>query len=210
MQQSTVARFWEKVDQQGPVPVHRPDLGPCWIWLGAPNEGGYGTFWHEDKKRFAHRFSYELFIAPIPDELVIDHLCRNRICVNPDHLEPVTDRVNVLRGIGPAARNVVAVECHLGHPYDEINTYWYPDGSRGCRECRRQHVKAWREKYDPPSGAGKGSWQKAKTHCPEGHLYDEVNTRYEKDGGRRCRTCERTRNRESQRRRRAAAKAQGT
>src|ERR1700723_1857889 len=116
MEQTTVARFWKKVNQCGPIPAHRPDLGPCWEWLGSPGDSGYGHFWHEGKKRLAHRFSYELFVEAIPAGLVIDHLCRNHICVNPDHLEPVTDRVNILRGEGPAARNVLATECHRGHP----------------------------------------------------------------------------------------------
>ncbi len=206
MDQGTVARFWEKVNPCGLIPAHRPDLGPCWEWLCPPNDNGYGYFWHEDKKRLVHRFSYGLFVAEIPDELVIDHLCRNRICCRPDHLEPVTDRVNILRGEGLAARNALATECYQGHPYDEENTYWYPDGSRGCRECRRQHVKDWREKNDPPSGLGKGWRAVVVTHCPQGHEYTEENTYITDAGGRKCKTCVRKRNRERMRAKRAAAK----
>jgi hypothetical protein len=98
----TEARFWEKVNKDGPAPEHRPDLGPCWVWTASLNAGthqGYGHFGVGQKVVFAHRFSYELANGPIPDDRPhIDHLCRNHACVRPSHLDPVTNRQNSLRG----------------------------------------------------------------------------------------------------------------
>ena len=205
--QSTIARFWSKVNPNGPINDARPELGPCWLWLGEPGSRGYGFFWYEGKKRLVHRWSWELFKTAIADGLVIDHLCRNTMCIRPDHLEPVTDRVNILRGEGPAARNVLATECWKGHPFDFENTYWYPNGDRGCKTCQRERTQEWRGKNDPPSGLGKGGHQRAKTHCPAGHEYTPENTYNQPGGGRQCRLCVRIRNREAQRRKRAAAKA---
>lgn len=77
----------------------------CWDWVGARMRAGYGVFSTDGTSILAHRWSYEFYVADIPDGLVLDHLCRNRRCVNPWHLEPVTDRVNVLRGESPPAKN---------------------------------------------------------------------------------------------------------
>ena len=87
-------RFWEKVDAEG----------DCWEWTGALS-GGYGQFRTEAAvSRGAHRWSWEHLVGPIPSSMQLDHLCRNRRCVNPDHLEPVPQRTNVLRGYGAAGR----------------------------------------------------------------------------------------------------------
>jgi hypothetical protein len=208
MEQRTIARFWSKIEPNSPVPEYAPDLGPCWVWQGAPGENGYGYFWYDDKKRLAHRFSFELFIGPIPDGLTLDHLCRVTMCVHPRHLEPVTDRVNILRGTGPGARNALATECAYGHPFDTENTYWYPNGDRGCRAC----IRRWRKEQGDKNrtGAGKGGHQRAKTHCPQGHEYTPENTYVQPGGGRQCRICIRIRNRENMRAKRAAAKAAAT
>lgn len=203
MDQRTFARFMGKVNQHGPVPPHRPELGPCWLWRGKPGSRGYCYFWFEGKKRLAHRFSYMHLVGPIPEGLVIDHLCRVPICVNPRHLEPVTDRVNILRGEAPPARNVLKDQCFMGHPFDEENTYLDSNGDRGCKTCQKRRRKEWAEKNRPRSGV---HWQAAKTHCPEGHPYDEANTYVSPNGGRNCRACTRVRNREAQRRRRSAAR----
>ena len=100
-------RFWEKVIKHGPIPEHRPYLGPCWGWLGAHTGDGYGNFTvSKGHFRPAHVIAYELMIGPVPSighRPVLDHLCRNRGCSNPWHLEPVTNRVNIIRGTGFAA-----------------------------------------------------------------------------------------------------------
>jgi len=92
------ARFWSKVNKDGPIPERRPDLGPCWLWTDVPNDMGYGVFGVGQKVVRAYRWSYERFVGPIPDGLMPDHLCHNPPCVRPDHLEPVTNRENCLRG----------------------------------------------------------------------------------------------------------------
>lgn len=108
-------RFWHKVNKDGPIPEARPDLGPCWLWLGAKTRG-YGRFSVAHRKNIpAHRFSYESVHGPIPDGLEPDHLCRNRSCVNDGHLEPVTTKVNVLRGVGVTAANKRKIHCKNGH-----------------------------------------------------------------------------------------------
>lgn len=121
-------RFWPKVDK---TPT-------CWLWIGAIGSGGYGNFYISNVGRkirttLAHHWAYEQLIGPVPEGLDLDHLCRNRACVNPAHLEPVTRSTNLRRGVGTAGRT----ECPQGHPYDEANTYHDPlTGWRQCRQCR--------------------------------------------------------------------------
>lgn len=119
--------FWAKVDRSG----------ECWLWTAYTMPNGYGTW----RQTLAHRVAYELSIGPIPDGLQLDHLCRVRNCVRPDHLEPVTCRENLLRGDTITARCVAATHCPHGHPYDEANTYRSPtNGSRSCRACSGSRV----------------------------------------------------------------------
>ena len=113
----------------------------CWPWLGNVNEAGYGTFNPSPgTKVYAHRWIYEQTVEPIPEGLQLDHLCFVRHCVNPDHLEAVTKRVNVQRNVWARATH-----CKSGHPFDETNTYHRKDdGTRQCRACaaRRQRERA--------------------------------------------------------------------
>ena len=108
----------------------------CWNWTGAINDGGYGRV-NVPKigYRYAHRVSYERYIGKIPDNLYLDHLCRNRRCVNPDHLEPVSHKENVLRGESPSARCARQIKCIHGHMFDHRNTYLDKCGKRHCRKC---------------------------------------------------------------------------
>lgn len=87
--------FWRHV-AMGPIPSYAPDLGECWLWIGSTYLNGYGKF--ASPQQYAHRFAYEDLVVEIPEGLQIDHLCRVRNCVRPEHLEPVTLSVNVRRG----------------------------------------------------------------------------------------------------------------
>jgi hypothetical protein len=114
-------RFWERVSPE-------PNTG-CWLWTGAEFRGGYGRL----GPRLAHRMAYEALVGPVPEGLDLDHLCRVRCCVNPDHLEPVTRRENILRGAGGR----MIKECPLGHAYTEDNTRYTAEGWRYCKTCKR-------------------------------------------------------------------------
>ena len=138
-------RFWSKVNFDGSVPAHAPHLGPCWLWLGATSNG-YGQFRTEGPSVKAYRYAYEFCVGPIPEGLTIDHLCRVRHCVCPDHLEPVTHRVNCLRGQSPIAANARKTQCLQGHPYDAENTYITPAGARDCRLCKRDALRRSRQR----------------------------------------------------------------
>jgi len=111
--------------------------GDCWEWIGVKTRDGYGKVTRRPRTWMVHRYVYETLVGPIPAGLTIDHLCRNRACINPAHLEPVTRKVNSERG-SEAQRT----HCPQGHPYDEANTYRSPRG-RFCRACGREHVKKY-------------------------------------------------------------------
>ena len=114
----------------------------CHVWTGATTSSGYGLVVRLGQVIVTHRVAYELMFGPIPELLVIDHLCRNRLCANPRHMEPVTSGENVLRGISPSARNARMTECDKGHPFDDENTY-VCRGRRHCRTCRRDYMAAY-------------------------------------------------------------------
>lgn len=112
------------------------DPSGCLLWTGGCSGPGYGRFWLAESLVLPHRFVYEQAIGPIPEGLVIDHLCGNPACVNVDHLEAVTPRANVHRSSNVAALNAQKTRCKSGHDFDTANTYTTPDGRRQCRTCR--------------------------------------------------------------------------
>lgn len=125
-------RFWPKVNK----------TDGCWLWVGAISSTGYGCFFLTKLKgkvrnTLAHRWAYEDTYGPIPAGLELDHLCRNRACVRPDHLEAVSSRANTLRGMAPSAIAARTNICQRGHSFTPENTYWRPDGQnrRQCRAC---------------------------------------------------------------------------
>lgn len=137
-------RFWAAVDKNGPWP-ERSDLeGRCWVWTRALDHG-YGSIQEKGTRRNirAHRLSYELHGGTLVDDLDIDHLCRNRACVNPAHLELVTNTVNVMRGEGLGAKNARKTHCKNGHPFAGDNLIISADGRRRqCRACRGTRAAA--------------------------------------------------------------------
>lgn len=131
-----VLRFWAKVDKDGPLPECRPDLGRCWVWTARLMPNDYGVFRSQfHTSGLAHRIAYELEVDAIPNGLELDHLCRNRSCVNPAHLEAVTRRENVVRGESPMGKNARKTHCKHGHEFTPANTRPMPSGGRACRAC---------------------------------------------------------------------------
>jgi len=125
-----IESLWQRFDRA-------PD--GCWVWNGSMMNEGYGVYGkrRRGESNLAHRIMYEVMVGPIPAGMTIDHLCRNRRCVNPAHLEPVSIAENVMRGESPPARNARKEACPLGHPYNAENTYMGPTGHRQCRTCNR-------------------------------------------------------------------------
>jgi hypothetical protein len=136
-------RLWAKVDKaSGTWPVR--GSGACWMWLGKFSRDGYGRHWRTGEgDRRAHRLTYELVKGPIPGGLDLDHLCRNKWCVNPDHLEPVTLAENNGRKDKLHQTGAYATHCKNGHAWDEPNTA-VRYGRRYCRACGRNTTRAYK------------------------------------------------------------------
>lgn len=117
----------------------------CWNWTGLKIWNGYGVVRWNGKETMAHRVAYELARGPIPEGMTIDHLCRNRGCVRPDHLEAVSMKENILRGEGLAAVNAKKTVCPLGHPLDGRK-----QGERYCKTCSRKRALDYYHKHLPP------------------------------------------------------------
>lgn len=171
---TTEERFWRKVEK----------TDTCWLWRASLSHNGYGAFQYDGRPRPAHRYSYELLVGPIPEGLEIDHLCRVRHCVNPDHLEAVTHLENVRRGVYaemPVLTRINAekTHCKRGHPLSGDNLIVRENARSGkirrqCRTC---------------SGTGLNIENSKKTHCKRGHPFAGDNLMIRPNGGRDCRQC---------------------
>lgn len=172
--------IWRRVEDPKTKLLSRavPAQGGCIVWTGSKNNNVYGHITINGQIHYTHRLSYELHIGPIPEGLVLDHLCRTRACLNPHHLEPVTQGENTRRG-EPAQRT----HCPAGHPYDEANTRLRnrTDTKRGTavtsRECKTCDRDRGRRQYA------------TRTHCDQGHEYTDDNVILARDGKRWCKTC---------------------
>lgn len=175
-------RFWVKVDAEG----------DCWEWTAFRDSDGYGMFSPTKSHSVrAHRFAWELLIGPIPDELTVDHRCRNRGCVNPVHLEIVPNVVNVARGYGAAAQNARRDRCIAGHPLSGRNLYIQPNGKRMCRECKLARKRELNAKLKAERHANGSIANADKTHCIRNHPLSGGNLRIETRTGRRtCKKCQ--------------------
>lgn len=171
------------------------DADGCWVWTAGARNRDYGVFQAASRKAaFAHNWVYRQLVGDVPDGLELDHLCRNHRCVNPNHREPVTHRVNVLRGVSPAAENAKKLYGDCGHPLFGDNLLQYKDGRRECLTCHRAHGREWANKHRVLRGYFDG---RRRSYCPHGHeLTDDNLDRYMLSKGyRACKTCKRERGR---------------
>lgn len=140
---TTEVTFWPKVEK----------TATCWLWKGSRDSLGYGAVKVGGHTRRAHRVAWEFLREPIPPGLTLDHLCRVRHCVNPNHLEVVTLRENILRGMGVAANHARQTTCIHGHPLTPENSYCRSGGrERRCRACGAASSRVYRKKKQQTGG----------------------------------------------------------
>ena len=178
------------------APRDRPVTGPCWIWTRGKTSAGYGmTRWFDGKQRYLHRITYSVYLGPIPPRLQIDHRCRVVSCCNPAHLEAVTCRVNVLRGVIGTK-----LECVNAHPLAGENLVWTTNGpgrpaTRRCRQCYTTSSRESRLRNRERRNAERRARYVRRSNpdeCRNGHRWDEGSARISPSTGHRiCRTCER-------------------
>jgi hypothetical protein len=162
---------------------------PCTQGPGTPNSEGYCEQQINGKRRGAHVWAFERAYGPVPAGLVIDHLCRNRSCVNPGHLEAVTHKVNILRGVSWAAQNAQKTHCKNGHLLVEENLIPRSRGGRDCRICARASENARRRAKPRRTTIGRPPLET----CLNGHAMAGDNLYYYPDGHRACKACRRLR-----------------
>lgn len=126
------------VDKDGPIPENLPTL--CWLWKASKCARGYAQTTFLGRRMMAHRAVYIFLKGPIPDGMTLDHLCRVRNCVNPGHLEPVTNKVNTLRGNNPCAQRARQTHCKRGHALSGDNLETDSFG-RHCKTCHRERER---------------------------------------------------------------------
>lgn len=136
-------KFFKRVDK----------TSSCWLWTGRVDEWGYGrhSSTHGPQTVLAYKWLWESLNGPVPSGRQLDHLCRTPACVRPDHLEPVTPRVNNLRSDNVSGVNARKTHCLRGHEFTAENTYWRRSGGRDCRACIRERRSIAHKKWSEPS-----------------------------------------------------------
>jgi hypothetical protein len=157
-------------------------MGDCLIWQGCVQRSGYGQVTWNQRRWLLHRAMWTALRGPIPADLTIDHLCRERLCVNVEHMEVVTMTENVLRNDSPPSRNARKERCPTCSGEYKVDC----QGKRRCQPCTLRHRVA---KGDMPGTGRLADHNRRKTHCPQGHPYDEANTYHAKRGQRTQRMC---------------------